>query len=376
MRIWEKEVIYDDGEKFFSDILSAIAGARQSVDLETYIFDQDDLGQRILNALGAAALRGVKVRLLLDGYGCSQWSLSDLKPLRKAGVRARFYHPLPWQNPSYRFLKFISPRRIALGLWKLNRRNHRKSCVVDGHKAFLGGMNISSRHLRSSAGEDAWRDTSVCVEGDLSQLALAFDHAWTHTRSALPRIQMRKRFDGAGGLLHVNVTRKQRKKNHQDLVSRVIQAQKRIWITTPYFVPDLSLLLALRLAARSGTDVRILLPFKNDVWGMKWAIGAFYFPLLTVGARIFEYKPSVLHAKVTLIDQWASVGSSNLNHRSFFHDLETDVILKLSPNIERIAGRFLKDLEVSEELRLHEWNRRSWIPRMLEGVSSLFRRWL
>lgn len=377
MKAWKAETVYHDGDRFFLDLCQALSLARTGIDLETYIFDRDSLGKRVLKHLSDAARRGVRVRLLMDGFGCSRWSYLDLKELEDAGVEARFYHPLPWQNPYYRFWRFLTLRRTLLGIWKLNRRNHRKTCLIDADVAFLGGMNISDRHLARKSGDRAWRDTSVQVRGiSLSRLARVFDHAWTHARSAAFKGRDFQKFTARPGLLRLNLTRKQRGAGYEDLIHRILSAKKRIWITNPYFVPDLALIRALRFAAWAGMDVRVLLPKRNDVWGLQWVIKAFYFILLTAKVRIYEYVPSVLHAKILLVDNWATVGSSNLNHRSLLHDLEVDVVLGLKESIRSLEEQFLRDLSHSKEIDARSWGRRSWAARLLERLALLFRRWM
>lgn len=152
MSHWKEEIIFQDGGHFFDALCSAIDAAKKSVELETYIFERDKLGNRVLRHLVHAAQRGVRVRLLLDGVGCSGYSLNDFADVIGRGVETRFYHPLPWQNPFYRVWRFLSAKKIVTGIWKLNRRNHRKTCIVDGQVAFLGGMNVSDRHISMPGG--------------------------------------------------------------------------------------------------------------------------------------------------------------------------------------------------------------------------------
>lgn len=365
---WSEEEVFFEGEAFFSRLLDAIARARKTVDLETYIFDRDELGTSVLRALREAASRGVTVRLLLDGFGCAHWSYGDLIPLRRAGIQVRFYHPLPWQRAQYRWLNLLTVRRALLGLWRLNRRNHRKTCIIDGESAFAGGMNVSAEHL-------TWRDTSVGIRGkDVQLLTIAFDQAWSHALGFLrPRVGRAMR---ASTLVRLNFTQRQRRESYRELLERMVEARARVWVTNPYFIPDLSLIRALRFAAWAGVDVRLLVPQKADVWGIRWAIQAFYRVLLTARVRIYEYRPRVLHAKSVLIDQWALVGSSNLNHRSLLHDLEADIVLKKKPSLEVLEARFLKDLEVSHEIELGKWKRRGLWQRFIEGVAILFKRWI
>lgn len=374
---WIEETIYHDGDRFFSELAQALSSARRTIDLETYIFDRDELGRQVLDALAAAVRRGVRVRLLLDGFGCAHWSTLDAEELERAGIETRFYHPLPWQNANYSIFRFMTPRRTMLGISKLNRRNHRKTCVIDGDLAFLGGMNVSARHLTRTAGSEAWRDTSVKVRGEaLHQLTRAFEHAWTHTKSAALRGIGDAKFPIRSKLLRLNLNRKMRRALYQDLIHHMLHAQKRIWITNPYFIPERAVIRALRFAGWAGIDVRVLLPKRNDIWGLKWAIKAFYYILLTARVRIYEYTPSILHAKVMIIDDWAMVGSSNLNHRSLLHDLEVDVILVRQESMRSLEQQFTRDLSQSIEIDAQSWRKRPWTGRLLERIALVFKRWL
>ena len=374
---WEHEKVYSDGDQFFSDLSHAMVHARQSIDLETYIFLKDPLGLQVLEQLKAATSRGVRVRLLLDGVGCSSWTAQDILDLKKDGIELRYYHPLPWQLTKFSFWKMMKPNRIFLGFSKLNRRNHRKTCIVDHRTAFVGGMNVSAVHRASYSGREAWRDSSIRIEGpSVHHLSQAFELAWNHPMSATLSSRERKLLPVREDLLRLNVTSKQRWLAYRDLVGRVLRAKSRVWITNPYFVPDRTLVRALRLVALSGTDVRILVPHKSDVFAMEWAVKAFYLVLLSSGVRIFEYIPAVLHAKTVIIDDWATIGSSNLNHRSLFHDLEVDVVLTQKRSLAQVEQQFIEDLSKSREIQHHQWKLRPHTQKLLERMALMFRKWL
>jgi cardiolipin synthase A/B len=373
-RPWAEETVYHAGEEFFGDLLDAISKARKSIELETYIYDRDRLGNRVAQALSSAAGRGVHVRLLIDGVGSAHWSWAHAAPLAANGVQVRFYHPLPWQHQGgFPLWKYLAPKRIALGLSKLNRRNHRKTCVIDGNTAFAGGMNISARHL----GPKAWRDTAVRVAGEgVREISDSFRHAWVHSRGALSTWRRRIGPIFQSSWVRTNNDRGERRSEYDGLLQRIIHSRSRVWITTPYFVPDRALFSALRSAAKSGSDVRLLLPYKSDVWGFKWANHAFYLPLLAAGARIYEYEASILHAKTLLIDDWAQVGSSNMNHRSLLHDLEVDIVLGTTESLHEMESRFLADLASSRQVELRTWRHRPWTERAFEQAALTLRHWL
>lgn len=378
MGAWEREAVFHEGERYFAEMIQAIGGARKSVDLESYIFDRDELGERVLTALSLAVRNGAQVRLLLDGVGCAQWNRLQLGEVRSRGIQARFFHPLPWQSRrfnAWRALGLFRIRTFLLALGRLNRRNHRKTCIIDGTTAFLGGMNVSARHLERGRGP-AWRDTAVRVDGtEVRRLTEAFELAWSGRAKGGARTRPR-----SSRLVRLNATRRQRRAEYQALLRRVLAARERIWLATPYFVPELSLLRALRFSAWAGTDVRLLLPARNDVWGMKWAIRASYLALLSAGVKIYEYRPSVLHAKISLIDSWSRVGSSNLNHRSLLHDLEGDVILTRPESLQAIQERLERDYSDSYRIDLASLRRRTGMRRFIDGflenLALVFRRWL
>lgn len=361
---WKKEEIYHSAEEYFASLKHAVASARASVDFECYIVGEDELSLSLMGTFAAAALRGVRVRVLMDGVGSASWTFSEAKELLP-GVEFRFFHPLPWQREGGWLL--LPLRSWLTGLWKLNRRNHRKVCIIDGTSAFLGGHNLSAAH-------SDWRDSSVNVEGEqVARLSEAFEMAWAQYDSLS---QWQGPRPEPGGPVRLNVTVKQRRELFEDLVKRIGAAQSRVWITNPYFIPVMRLTKALRTAAKRGVEVRLLLPRKSDVWGMRWAMHTFYDLLLSAGVRIHEYRPAVLHAKVLMIDDFSSVGSSNLNRRSLQLDLEVDVELGLASSRIRLEEQFLLDLAESREILLSQWLRRPMVEKVLEFFARALRRWL
>jgi cardiolipin synthase A/B len=372
--IESNEVLYHNGDSFFEALLLAIDSAKQSVDLETYIFDEDALGLRVLESLSRASERGVHVRLLLDGVGASNWNSSEADVWRKRGIHFRFFHPLPWQRRRFRIWNYLSFQKIALGFSKLNHRNHRKTCIVDGKLVFIGSMNVSERHLVSAKGALAWRDTSVCVRNqNFSSLTLAFEMAWNYTENytggfrhkvarAIPFLNFRLNFTPFQSQIY--------RRNFVDLLN---SATVRVWITNPYFLPDQLVFKAMLEAARRGVDFRMLLPSRTDFLPGQFASRSFYGPLMSSGVKIYEYLPSMLHAKILLIDDEAIVGSSNLNHRSFFRDLEIDLLLTDSKNVDELGEYFQADLKHAVRIHLENWRLRSFWITSLERLFLLFR---
>lgn len=345
------ERVYHNGDEFFDDLIGALNSATVSVDFEAYTFENDRLGRRVARALTAAASRGVKVRILVDGAGSPNWHADFMPQLLSAGIECRIYHPFPWQIRSFK--KFFE--RIA----QLNRRNHKKSYIVDGKFAWVGSMNISECHMPRHAGAEAWRDSGVRIyDGRVQALTAAFESSWREGRF-LRRGSMRRLHP----LVRLNNTRLRRETIYKDLLKRIARAQERVWVTNAYFVPRRGLVRSLCRAASSGADVRLLLPKDCDIFFIPWVSSVFYDVLLRSGVKIYEYKKSMCHAKTLVIDKWSTIGSSNMNHRSLFHDLEVDVVLSTVEARQSIEGQFIEDLTNSCQVKLEEWKQRPWLER-------------
>lgn len=352
-----EEQVFVSGKNHFTALLNDIANATQSIDLETYLFQNDHLGQQVVTALIEAAQRGIRVRVMVDGAGSPYWTTNFARRLEKVGVKTKVFHPFPWQlwNWSRSVVKLPLVLKWIYFILKANFRNHRKVCIIDKKMAYIGSFNISKCHLETENGGDGWRDTSVRLTGvDLSELNKAFDAAWEH-RTIKERLRDAFKQIRKDPVIRLNYTRHRRRILYKNLLKRIACCTQRIWITNAYFVPDHFLLRRLKEAAKRGVDVRILLPRKSDVLMMPWASCTFYFSLLKAGVRIFEYLPSMLHAKSLILDEWVLVGSSNLNHRSLLHDLEADIRVKTQLAKTHIVHHFLEDLKQAKEISLASW---------------------
>ena len=353
------EQVYSTGKDHFTALLRDIHEAKKNIDLETYAFHHDQIGQEIANSLAAAAKRGVVVRVMVDGCGSPLWSTSYAKMLENAGVATKVFHPFPWQmwNWSRSVVKLPFLLKWIYFILKSNLRNHRKVCIIDRKIAYIGSFNITKSHLLSSEGGDNWRDLSVRLCGiDISELNKAYDAAWDH-RTIKERIREIFRHVREDPPIRLNYTWHRRRILYKNLLRKISQCKNRIWIMNAYFVPDNFLLKKLKDAAISGLDVRILLPSKSDVVMMPWASSTFYYSLLKSGVRIFEYLPGMLHAKSLILDEWMLVGSSNLNHRSLLHDLEVDINITTPTAKATLVQQFLNDLKHSREISLNSWKK-------------------
>lgn len=346
------EKVFLNGESYFESLLNDIDQAKTSIDLETYIFQIDKLGKKVLAHLESSAKRGVKIRLLVDGAGTPQWGGSLVKKLEKSGGETRIFHPFPWRlwQWSRSRVHASSILKAIYLLLKINSRNHRKTCVIDRNIAYIGSFNVDMRHLSKEQGGDNWRDTGIRLANlDLTSAEQAFESAWSHSQIQ-ERIRQIFIQVHADPIIRLNNTRHRRRILYKNLLKRIKLCKSRIWITNAYFIPDNFLLRTLKNAANQGVDVKILLPKESDVLFIPWTSATFYENLLKSKIRIFEYLPSILHAKTLILDDWMSVGSSNLNHRSLLHDLEADVNISKPESKSILENQFIFDIEHSKEI--------------------------
>jgi cardiolipin synthase len=372
---WSLDRVFVDGDDFFGALERAIDDAVNSVDIESYIWRDDITGNRVFLALERAVKRKVSVRIVVDGFGSMGWVRAFGDRAVRAGILFKVYHALPWERVAPHILRGSRRERLVRLLLRLNNRNHRKLAIVDRRQAFVGSMNVVDDHVPSVRGASAWRDTGAVVDGpDVMVLVQSFEQVWLGSFNAFKqRLRRRRGRVQSSELVRLNVRRRQREDNYLGLLERIAQAKKRVWITNAYFVPDQSLLEVLELAAQRGVDVRVLVPSYSDVFFIPWIVAAFQYGLIKSGVKVYEYARSILHAKTIVIDNWALVGSSNLNHRSLLHDLEADVVITGEEAKEVLEKQFEVDLRHSQEVTLEEWCRRSRLTRLAGRVLLAFR---
>lgn len=378
---WKKEILFFSGDEYFSSVLNAIDQASKEVFIESYIWDFDGIGQELLLHLREAHKRGVEIRLLVDGIGSFN-SLPLLRPWTKDnGLPLRVYHPLPFSWSRIFKMRWRGLNGLLFLFRRINKRNHRKSIIIDGDQVFLGSFNISNVHAKMIHGEKAWRDTGVFVEGPaVRMLRRAFIKAWGSSRFDnqvdAKALVKNKVTNYPSSLLRLNSNIRWRYQLLRDLSLRMKRAEKRILITNAYFLPRKSVLRGLRRAARKGIFVGLCIPAKSDVWFVKSAAKSLYARLLKDGVHIFEYQPSVLHAKTLVIDDWATVGSHNLNHRSLTHDLEAEAVITDPENVRRLIEAWDKDVLLSKAVTLQDLGNWSWTQRLLSRFAYWFRYWI
>lgn len=364
---WTEEILFNDGDTFFADVLSSIDSAEHSIDFETYIFNRDRIGTKIIQALIKAVARGVKVRLLMDGIGSYDWSHEQVQKLKSYGLDVKVFHPLPWFNPD-------SASMLIKSWEKLKRRNHRKSILIDHKMAYIGSFNVTDAHSKAASGKNAFRDTAVRVQGPCIE-ALEKEFQWTWTIADPTQTAEAPVPSKSPGVVRANSSRASRRKLYREFFDRILKAEDHVWLMTAYFVPRVSILYALREAAKRGVDIRILLPSKSDIGPLSKLAHSFYSTLLKNKIRIFEYQPSTLHAKVCLIDDWLVVGSTNLNYRSLVYDYELDIVLSKPETIAQVKEQFNDDFKHSKEIRASKWSQRGLADRFLETLVLPFKNW-
>ncbi len=372
----EREEVVSDGSEYFNRLIIDISEAEKSIDLEVYIFEEDVIGDKVTEAFFAAAEKGVKIRVKLDGIGSLSFSEKKLIQYENAGISVQIYHPLPWQFWHWRFSAKSKYSSFFGNIFHLisamNRRNHRKYCIIDRQIVWIGSFNISKCHLSKEQGGGGWRDTAVRLQGfQFDELQSAFNRTWDKRR--FPK---NFHFRKPDPLIRLNEPRRMRRLSYKALLTRIDHCKVRIRVTNAYFIPEVSLLKKLSLAASRGVDVKLLLPGHSDLFFMPWASNIFYNNLLENGVRIFEYQHTILHAKTFIIDDWITVGSSNLNQRSLTHDLEVDAIIQTRESKKIISEQFLNDLKVSKEILLSDITKHFSWKRVLGRLALYLRYWL
>ncbi|MFZ5609595.1 MAG: phospholipase D-like domain-containing protein [Pseudomonadota bacterium] len=347
--------VFTEGDALYRAMLADIGQAQVRVVLESYIFKEDSVGQAFIAALRERAGKGVRVVLRLDAFGAGgAVSAATIEALRRSGVDVAWSRRWRWRRP-----------------WLYHRRNHRKLLLVDDRAAYLGGFNICAENSLAAFGANRWRDTHIRLPSPFVAEALAAFEDFHEGRH---------RWQPAGktsSYVMANYGRACRYRWRCLLHSRFRMARRRIWLTSPYFVPDRRTQERLKNAARRGVEVKLLVPGKSDVALTQWAARASYAGLIAAGVKIYEYQDRVLHAKTMLIDDdWSTIGTSNMDYRSFFHNFELNFISD-SPQLNQVLGQiFRADLGASRQILEAVWSKRPLMAKLAEFVGWMARRWL
>lgn len=348
------ERVFHRGDHFFDGLIKECRRARYEILIEAYIFETDELGKRLLKVLKRKAREGVKVKILIDGIGSFSFCPLLFKKLTHKNFEIRVYNPLPFQvatNGMRSWREALSP--LWRGLLNINKRNHRKTYIIDKRLAFVGSINITKLHSFRFHGERSWRDSGVRIKDErVLLLRNAFFKTWEeHLNATIARPCAQRILAITKSGLRLNDDSQSRFLQNQHLLQRFKEAESRIWITNPYFVPNKDILTALTQAAQRGVNVTIIIPRKSDMRLFPLINSLSSRRLADFPVNIFEYRPRILHVKIMIIDNWCTLGSSNLNSRSLNHDLEIDVVIRDKQVRESISRQFLYDLSESIELK-------------------------
>lgn len=374
-----KVVLLENGPATYAAMLAAIATARDHINMETYIFEDDEAGQRFADALIARHRAGVQVNLIYDSVGTITTPPDFFRRLTEAGIQLLEFNP-------------VNPASAKAG-WDVNQRDHRKLLIVDGRTAFLGGINISGVYSGGSIGrrsaprmpdapDQPWRDTDLQLDGPVvAELQKLFIDTWTRQKGAsLANRQYFPPLKAQGGeVVHAIGSTPDDPFSviYATLISAIDNAEKEVLLTNAYFAPDPQLLASLKKAVARGVDVRLVLPGSTDSALVFHAGRSHYDELLSAGVRIYERRSALLHAKTALIDGvWSTVGSTNLDWRSFLHNQELNAVV-LGPAFgARMRAAFDADVAQSEQITLADWRRRPVDLRVKEALARLWEYWL
>jgi cardiolipin synthase len=370
-----KVTLLYDGPQTMAAMVEAINAAQDHINLETYIFDQDELGIRFADLLIARQQAGVQVNVIYDSFGTLSTPQAFFDKMRDAGIQLLAFNPV---NPLKRF-----------GPWEPNNRDHRKILLVDGKVAFTGGVNISSSYANSSlfrsksrrSAKVGWRDTHIKVEGPaVAALQWVFLENWASQNSPdladsnfFPPLKevgdklVRVLASEPGGDYEI----------YKAYILAIQEAKETIHITCAYFVPDAQILQALGDAARRGVDVKIILPGVTDSGLVFHAAQSFYSEMLDSGIKIYQLQIAVLHAKTAVIDGvWATVGSTNIDTRSFLHNSEINVVVFGEEFGKAMEKTFVEDLSYSLAISKELWEQRPLGDRFKEWNARRLEYWL
>ncbi|MBP2241903.1 cardiolipin synthase [Cytobacillus eiseniae] len=357
--------ILKNGKETFSEIKKMIASAKKFIHLEYYIFRSDRLGKEIIRLLIEKATNGVEVLFIFDAAGSRKMALEDIQAMEEAGIRVQVFSPL----------------RYGFFNQKLNFRNHRKIIIIDGKIGFVGGLNVGVEYLGENERIGFWRDTHMRLEGEaVYSLHTVFLLDWEYVSGEKVFQNYQKEMvevdneiiDGAIQIV-ASGPDTQLGLMSDFYFAMIASATKSIWIATPYFIPDEAIRTALRVAAAKGIEVKIMVPEINDGFLTQYASRSYFPELLRTGAEIYSYKKGFLHQKIIIIDGiLASIGTANMDMRSFHLNFEVNVFLYGTSSIRDLVAHYEEDMKDSEKISPVQYYKRGMLERSKESFARLF----
>jgi cardiolipin synthase len=353
--------ILNNANETFKAIFAAIENAKHHIHLEYYILEDDKIGNRLKELLIKKSNEGVEVRIIVDDVG--SWGLGKkyIKSLQQNGIEI------------YSFMEVRFPRLTS----RVNYRNHRKIVVIDGKTGFTGGINFADRYLKGVKGVGPWRDTHLQIEGDaVNSLQVVFAADWFFV--VHENLTGKKYFPPLGETPEIPVQISASGPDSdwdsigQAFFTAISGSKSKVYITTPYLMPPLEIIYALKTAALSNVDVRILMPEKSDAVIPHWSSFSYIEELLEAGVRVFFYQNGFVHSKYIIVDEvFSTVGTSNLDFRSLETNFEVNAFIYDEGFTTELEKQFKADLQKSRELKLDEWRQRKWHFKLRESVAHL-----
>jgi len=340
--------VFTNGDTFYPAMLDAIRGARETINMECYIFKKGAIEAQFVEALCERARAGVRVTVTMDAIGSFGAYRKSRKPLAAAGARVAAYQRLTWY-----------------GLGRLNNRTHRELLIVDGDIAFAGGAGVADWWAKPMHGKPMWRDMMVRIEGPVvSDVQGVFAENWLECCGEIltgPDTYKPHRPVGDVAAMTIKSSPADRATSSRALFQTLIEgANGKVLLSTPYFLPDKAFRDAIKRTTARGVTISVIVP--GDQTDQKWvrlASRRLYGQMLEAGVRIFEYKPGMTHVKSLMVDDlWAVIGTTNMDNRSFEHNDEVNVAFRDSRVNARLTCDFTRDLANSDEIELGEWRRR------------------
>lgn len=355
--------IFTDGKDKFNALLKDMEQAKDHIHLQYYIFKKDNIGKKILELLIRKAKEGVKVRVLYDDLGSRKMTRRFFQELRKAGGEVEAFFPSKFHIINLR----------------LNYRNHRKLAIIDGKIGYIGGFNVGDEYLGLNPRFGYWRDTHLRITGSaVLEIQTRFILDWNQA-SHRHNIQYSSNYfptPPPSGNTSIQIVSSGPDSEWEQIknsyIKMIADAKESVWIQTPYFIPDASLLDALRIAALSGVDVRLMIPNKPDHPFVYWATYSYVGELLRAGATVYIYEKGFIHAKTIIVDsEISSVGTANIDVRSFRLNFEVNAIIYDERISRKLAEQYLEDIKHSSGLTFGQYKQRPIIIRFKESISRL-----
>jgi len=351
-----------NGCQAFPSMLESIRSARRTIDFSSYIYWPGAVTTRFTDAFVERARAGIEVNIVLDGYGSAKVGPALVHRLQEAGATVTFFRPPRWY-----------------AIHKLNNRMHRRLLVIDGTVGFAGGVGLADVWDGDAQDPDHWRETHARIEGPaVRDLLGGFLENWTEATQEVVAGSHFPELESFDDGIALQVTRSSPSTGGTAAAllfcAAIAGARRRLWLTTAYFTAPSAFFDLLRQAAQRGVDVRVMVNGPNvDKQIVRLAGQRSYSRLLEAGVRVFEYQPTMLHAKILIADDWANLGSSNFDHRSFSLDAELNVAVTDPGVVGQLASQFLDDLAVSEEMEIEAWRGRPLRQRANELAGELLR---